>query len=138
VAGVFGLATDVRGLRFRLSLLLSALILVIAAPLALSVPPVLADDPCPHEHAHQSSGHQHSAHQHSGSRSQHQPGPQQDHRTAVAVCCCIGIFAAIPDPAQSAVVTAPAAGSAVQYWDTNAHLSGHLVEPDPTPPRPIA
>lgn len=111
----------------RLLLLMAALAFLAGAPLALAVPPVLAAEPCPHEH--QAIGGA-AYHEH-----QHPQKQQHDHSAAGCLCCCIGACVGIPDLAHYSVTVAPLATAAVVYGDTADRLAGRSIRPEPAPPR---
>ena len=120
-----------QGFARRLVLLLSMLAFIGAVPIALAVPPVLAGEPCPHDHDQIAGGHTHHRH--------HTPQKHQ-HRTNAAscLCCCVGAGVAVPALAHSGAISAVFAATAIVYAERIAALAGRSPRPDPAPPRSIA
>src|SRR5258708_29600714 len=123
-----------RGFAQRLVLLVTVLAFAASLPLALGIPPVLAAEPCPHEHQHIGGN----VHHHSDDRSQHQPKPQHGKSAVGCFYCCIGACTAVPSLTANPDAIAPVAAMPVRYWNTGPRLAGRSIRPDPVPPRPIA
>lgn len=107
--------------------LLIALTLGLGTSFALSIPPALAGEACPHlHHAALDQNHHH----------HHAPTPQPHrHDVAGCLCCCIAACLSVPNLAAANVLAVPFAMAGVIYFEQASALSGRLLRPDPAPPR---